>query len=385
MLKLGIIGVGKLGLPYALCFGAAGVAVKANSYKQEYIDDLSQGRYRSTEPGVNDLYQNAGNVQYTANNHDVIEHADLIYVMVATPSLSDGTYDVSAIWDVIQDFKTYDGSLVDKIMIIGSTVNPGDCADFQGSLEDLGVQVAYCPTFVAQGSVIRDIRDPLTLSIGTSNQDVFERCRDLFAKIIEKDTPIFRFHTTSAEILKMAGNCRATMLIVFFNLIGSLLYASGMQQDLDTANQYLNFVKQDARWQFGFGYGGPCYPRDNRALVEYSKKIGMPYVLGPVVDAANTKHLDFLEQHFQNLNTEKLPYYFDYVSYKPGVALFEESQQLALTERLLQQGHRVCIRPDTFLPPDVMYDLEHRYPEQVIFATRKQLDDANTRFFEVDL
>lgn len=383
MFKLGLIGVGKLGLPYALCFGSAGVDVKASSYKQEYIDALESGKFHSTEPGVNELYCQSTMVSYTCHNHEVIEHADMIYIMVATPSLEDGTYDVSAIWDVVEDFRSYDKDLKGKIFIVGSTVNPGDCVKFQQSLDPLGIRVAYCPTFVAQGNVLKDIRDPHTLSIGTSDTDVFDKCRALFETIITPDTPIFQLHTTTAEILKLAGNCRSTMEIVFFNLIGQILHASGMQQDISKANQYLNFVKKNARWNFGFGYGGPCYPRDNRAFVEYSKQISVPYTLGPVIDQANKDHLEFLYNHFKIANTQGLPYYFDHVSYKPDVALFEESQQLALVEKLLQDGCKVYIKPTIFLTDEIRTRLKNQYLGLIDFLSLDDLDHQALSFFAV--
>lgn len=383
MRKLGLIGVGKLGLPYALCFGSAGINVKASSYKQEYIDALQYGKFHSTEPGVNELYLQVDNVRYTIDNHEVIEYADMIYIMVATPSNEDGFYDVSAIWDVIEDFLSYNKSLKGKILIVGSTVNPGDCVKFQHSLTSLGVRVVYCPTFVAQGTVLTDIREPHTLSIGTSDPDAFDQCRDLFETIITPDTPTFNLHTTTGEILKLAGNCRATMEIVFFNLMGEILQASGMQQDISKANQYLNFVKKSARWSFGFGYGGPCYPRDNRTLVEYSKQINVPYVLGSVIDQANDAHSEFLYRKFKETNTQDLPYYFDHVSYKPDVALFEESQQLNLAEKFLQDGCKVYIKPTVWLTEEIKSYLKLKYPGLVDFLSIEELNNNTISFFEI--
>jgi UDP-glucose 6-dehydrogenase len=206
----------------------------------------------------------------------------------------------------------------------------------------------YSPTFVAQGTVLRDILKE-HVSIGTTDQEVYQTCHDVFVKIVSHDTPIYKLSPKAGEILKLAGNCCSTLQISYQNMIGQILINSGLEDELDIASTYLNKLKQQHSWKFGFGYGGPCYPRDNRSFVHYSKTLGMDYKLGILVDEFNQSHVDFLVGYLLDKNINSLPFYFEYVSYKKGVNMFEESHQLKVCEKLLQAGHTVYIEPSEFL------------------------------------
>jgi UDPglucose 6-dehydrogenase len=359
-MNIGIIGVGKLGLAYALTFEQAGLNVFASSYKQEYIKDLQAKRITSTEPGINELLAKSCNIEFTIDNHRIIDQCDFIYVMVATPSTTHGDYDVSAVEQVVDDFISYPSTVDGKILVIGSTVNPGTCDRLQEKLLSRGVHLVYSPTFVAQGTVLRDIPKE-RVSVGTDNQEVFQACQDVFSKIIDHDAVIYKLSRKAGEILKLAGNCCSTLQITYQNMIGQILINSGLEDELDIASKYLNALKQQHQWKFGFGYGGPCYPRDNRSFVHYSKILGMDYNLGTLVDDFNQSHVEFLVCHLLDKNVNKLPFYFEYISYKKGVSMFEESHQLKVCEKLLQAGSTVYIESTEFLSESIKQQLSTVY------------------------
>lgn len=384
-MNLGIIGVGKLGLAYALLFEQKGVNVVASSYKEDYVADLQARRTDQIEPGIKELLASARNIEFTSDNHHVIDQCDILYVLVATPSTDSGDYDVSAVYDVVNDIRNHKGNVANKILIIGSTCNPGTSVDIQNKLNDLGVQVVYCPTFAMQGAVISSILNSHTLSLGTNNDEAATICKELFSKLITPDTPIYQMHPTTAEILKLAGNCRATMEISFFNMIGQFLINADLKHDIAVANQYLNLVKLTHRWQFGYGYGGPCYPRDNRSFVHYAKKIGLEYPLGELVDAFNESHVDFLANHFVNDNANNLPYYFEYVSYKKGVGIFEESHQLKVCKQLLAKNCKVYIEPTVFLLPFIVDELKKEFGDNIEFVSKAELTQQGIVCVDVNI
>jgi UDPglucose 6-dehydrogenase len=363
-ISVGIIGVGKLGLAYALCFEQAGFHVVASSYNSDYVTQLNNKQIDSTEPGIVQLLKQAQNIEFTTDNQYVIDCCQTIYVMVATPSTDQGDYDVSAVDQIAQDFANH-GSVDGKVFIIGSTVNPGTTDRIQDQLRDQGVSVVYCPTFVAQGSVLQDIRDPHTVSIGTDSEQIYNHCHDIFTGILTASAPVYQMSPLTAEILKLAGNCRATMEISFVNMIGQILITQGLAHDLDTANQYLSFMKKNTKWKFGFGFGGPCYPRDNSAMVHFANKNHMSYDLGKLIDDFNRQHVDFLASYLLQCNSDSLPFYFTYLSYKPGVSLFEESHQLKVCKKLLATGATIQIEKSEFLPNSVIADLKDQYGHQV--------------------
>ena len=381
-MNIGVIGVGRLGLAYALCFEECGFDVFASSYKADYVEFLAKKQTDSVEPGIAEMLHNSKNIEFTTDNHDVIEKCDIVYVMVATPSTDNGDYDVSAVIEVVHDYLNHKNSVADKILIIGSTVNPGTTDIIQEMLEPRGVQVVYMPTFSAQGSVLQTIQHPHTISIGTKNTHAAEQCRSVFSKLTKNSTPIYVMQPTTAEILKLAGNCRSTMLISFANMVGQILINSGMEKDLDVARDYLSFVKQNAKWQFGFGYGGPCYPRDNRSLIHYAGKIGLEWPLGELIDNFNNEHVEYLTNFFLTKNVDNLPFYFEYVSYKKGVVIFEESHQLKVCKNLLRTGAKVYIEPTKFLLPLIQEELTQEF-DNVKFVPIELLEQKNISVFKV--
>ena len=386
-MNIGILGVGKLGLVYALSFERNGATVYASSYKQEYVESLqSKDTSNITEPQIADLLTASKNITFTVDNHEVIKNCDIMYVMVATPSLPNGSYDTTAIHEVATDILNHPGPVDNKILIVGSTVNPGDCAEFQRIVGARNVHVVYSPTFAAQGSVLRDIENPVALLLGTENDAVAVKCRSVFAQIIPADTPVHQLTSTTGEILKIAANCYGTMRINFFNMVGQILIKSGLDRDLEKANSYLSGVdRRKGNLRFGFGYGGPCYPRDNRSFSNFIESIGMHYDYAGVNDHFNQNHITFLTEYFVIKNPDKLDFYFPYISYKPGVKIFEESHQLAVCRRLLESGARVYVEPTQFVDADIQKELEDQFGDQIQFVPLAELEKSNHPVYKIDL
>ena len=145
----------------------AGYEVLASDNRVDYINSLQKGIIDTAEPEVQQYLSNAKNIEFTTDNTRVIAECDLIFTLVATPSLADGSYDVSAVWKVINDFKDIPILLLDeKSLVVGCTTNPGDCNDFQEALKDTGIDIFYNPEFIAQGSIIRDLQNADMVLIG---------------------------------------------------------------------------------------------------------------------------------------------------------------------------------------------------------------------------
>ena len=381
-MNIGIIGVGKLGLAYALVFEESGFSVFASSYKQEYVDKLCAKDVYTVEPGVQELFESSTRIEYTTDNNWVIQNCEYIYVMVATPSNPDGSYNVDAVESVVEDFVNYPDDISNKRLIIGSTVNPGDCARLQEKLRSRGVILLYSPTFVAQGSVLDRIYNPVGVLWGTEDPEIAEECISIWDKFhkITADTTVVK-HTT-AEILKIAFNCWSTMRMSFFNSIGQLAIKSGVSEDMDKINYSIN--EYNKQWTgFGYGFGGPCLPRDNRSMVHYARSIGSDYVLGDVVDKFNIDHSKFLAQWITEQNTDNLPFYFDYLTYKPGVNLPDEASQFAVCKHLLEAGHTVYVKPSEFLPREFVEALAQY--NTVHYESNTSLQEKNIDFYTVNI
>ena len=384
-MNVGLIGVGRCGLPIALCFEQKGHSVIASSYKKQYVEDLQNKKTNTTEPHVKDLLQKS-NIVFTIDNQKVIDQSDVIYIIVATPSLPSGDYDMKAIDNVVADLKAYNGSLKDKLCIIASTTNPSYCQTVSDSLKAYDCDVVYCPIYVAQGSVYKNFVDQDHVMVGTDSKQAFTKAKNFFESLVQSKDQIFDLSFTGTEIVKMALNCFSTLKISFANMMGQLLYKSGSWKDKDA---FYNLMKLNPNVgtrliNFGFGYGGPCLPRDNRSLVKFAEKIGYNYELGNMVDQFNDQHVNFLYELYTKDNKQALPFYFSYISYKYGTDLDEPAQQYDLLEMFCKNKYKVYVEPSEFLNEKVYQRLAKKFPNFLERRSRADLDKNNINYYKIN-
>jgi len=372
-MKIGVIGAGRLGICFALLCEAAGYEVVVSDIREDYVNSLNERKIRTNEPEVENLLRSAKNFRATTNNKEVIEECDLIYTLVATPSLENGAYDVSAVWNVIEDFQ--DVRAV-KYFVIGCTTNPGDCESFKNQLPR-NVKVFYNPEFIAQGSIINDLRHADMVLLGSDQNEDLERVtkdiKKLYEKIQTSRAIVCNMSTTAAEVTKIAINCYLTTKISYANMLGDVLRRAGCGDEITSV---LTAVGTDSRigrkyLNYGFGYGGPCLPRDNRSFAAFAEKVGLDYNLGTVTDNINKQHAGFLCDWFEEVNGKKNPYYFDSITYKKGTDILTESQQFRLCLDLLDRGHSVYILNDRRVTDVIGDELYATYGDRVKFVDSK--------------
>ena len=370
-MKIGVIGAGRLGICFALLCEQAGYDVLVSDVRDGYVKNLQRKIISTNEPEVAKLLTTSPRLSATTNNLKVIRECDVIYTLVATPSAKDGSYDVSAVWKVVEDLKKAGKKNVGgKTFVVGCTTNPGDCAKFQNELKDLDVDVFYNPEFIAQGTIIKDLRRADMVLIGGKRNETYDQLCELYNRIQEIPPKISIMSTTAAELVKLAVNCFLTTKISYANMVGQVMALSGMEEEIPTV---LGAIGDDSRvgrkyLNFGFGFGGPCLPRDNRAFAAYAKELGLEYNLGQTTDNFNDKHSDFLKENFIYKNIENLPFYFEYVSYKQGTDILTESQQYKLCIDLLDDGYTVYINDNDAIMDMITKVLSQKYPDTVKFG-----------------
>ena len=349
-MKIGLIGAGRLGICLALLIEQAGYDVIASDVREDYVKGLQEKRITTSEPDVQELLEKSTRIQFTTDNRRVIVESDIIFTLVQTPSLEDGSYDVSAVWKVIGDFQQIDGMLNGKSLVVGCTTNPGDCEQFQKRLEMGGVGVYYNPEFIAQGSIVRDLRFADMVLIGGTGKhtsvldEIYEKIQDGF-----KDPSIHNMSTKAAELTKIAVNCFLTTKISYANQVGQVMIKSGMEDEIGTVLKAIGSDDRIGRKYlgFGFGFGGPCFPRDNRAFAACSQQVGVENSIGETTDNFNNEHSDFLRDYYLNKNPDELPYCFKYLTYKAGIDILTESRPYDLALALLEEGYKVYCIDDT--------------------------------------
>ena len=344
-MKIGLIGAGRLGICLALLIEQEGYHVIASDMREDYIKDLQNKKINSTEPQVQELLEHSINLEFTTDNRKVIRESDVIFTLVQTPSLEDGSYDVSAVWKVVEDIKQEMSSIANypKSFVVGCTTNPGDCDQFKDALPE-SVDVYYNPEFIAQGSIVDDLRHADMVLLGGKGQH--SGALEMMYYQIQNGFKVANVHTMStraAELTKIAVNCYLTTKITYANQVGQVMIRDGMEDEVKTV---LKAIGGDSRigtkyLNYGFGFGGPCFPRDNRAFAAYASKAGVETPLGATTDKFNDEHTEFLKEYFINKNKDNHAYVFHYLTYKDGVDILTESRPYDLALSLLDAGYEV--------------------------------------------
>ena len=176
---------------------------------------------------------------------------------------------------------------------------------------------------------------------------------------------------TAAELTKMALNCYLTMKISYANQVGEVLSRFGLGEEIDTV---LDAIGADSRvgskyLGYGFGFGGPCLPRDNRAFAHAAERVGLKNNIGITIDAFNDEHSDFLADYLIERNpNKKRPFYFEEgITYKKGTDILEESQQYRLFKELLKRGYKCIALELPEVVEKVYNDLMYTWPGQFQF------------------
>lgn len=363
---ISIIGIGRLGLCTALCFESAGYNVLGLDVSEPYVKSINDKTLKSKEPLVEEMLKNAKRLRATMNLQEVIDFSNLIFILVATPTGNtlETTYDCTVLNNVLKQIN--DHKVENKHIVICCTVMPGYTENAHKTLlkDCINTTLSYNPEFIAQGNIIYGLKNPDMVLIGEGSSEAGSIIEEIHKKVV-KNTPRFcRMSTSSAEITKLAVNCFVTTKISYCNMI------SDIADNTEGANKFdiLYAVGNDSRigtkcLQPGFGFGGPCFPRDNRALGSYAKTVGIDSCISDSTDKFNDLHAKYLAENIIKKSKDNatrsdgdavatrsdgdaVAYVFEDVAYKPKcpVDIIEESHSLKTAKELVSLGKKVIIK-----------------------------------------
>jgi nucleotide sugar dehydrogenase len=332
-----ICGVGRLGLPLALNFSAfSKMKVLGFDIKSNYISLLNSRKFKSFEPGVNNLLKKS-KIKFTTNIPEILQSKNLI-ICVRTDSKKNGNYDLKYLHNFINNLnkllKTSKTKSKIKSIIINCNVNPNTCEKIKSILCDKKIEVYFWPEWVKQGTILKDQQYPSFSVLGhLQNKKNINEVKKIISESTRKKNKleIITMMATEAEVSKIALNCFLTVKISYANMIANLCDKIGLNSNL-----ILDTIGKDPRinnkfFKPGFGYGGPCLPRDNKALIAYSKKFNLNMDLCEAADSINEKrHVSILKKKIKEYKNTKKPITINSLSYKKEIPIFIESQQLRL-------------------------------------------------------
>ena len=318
--NISVIGVGKLGICIALCLEKCGYNVLGVDVRENYVKQINDKTLDSSEPSVNKLLQESKNFKCTTNFKEILDFSDIILIYVATDKQH---YDHSTLSNILVNINSH--KVENKEIVIGCNVMPGYTRDIANYLirDCKNTNISYNPNFIAQGDIINDMEHPDFILIGEGSEKSGDILEGMYKNLLQGNINIRRMSPSSAEITKLAINCFVATKIAFSNMIGD---AADLTEDADKYD-IMRAVGTDSRIgckyiRPGYGFGGPCLSRDNRALGSYIESMGIDPLIPIAIDTSNKKHAAF--QTTQLINEKSKEYMFDGVGYKIGRASCRE-------------------------------------------------------------
>jgi UDPglucose 6-dehydrogenase len=368
--SVSLIGLGKLGAPMVACFAARGFRVHAVDLDSEKVDAIGRAVPPVHEPGLAELLrQGSGNIFATLDTEKAVRESDATFVVVGTPSEEDGGFSLryaipscEAIGRALQRKNSY------HLVVLTSTVMPGSMGgEIKPALErasgkrcgdDFGL--CYSPEFIALGSVIRDFYNPDFLLIGESDERAGDALAAIYERTCKNSPPMARMNWINAEITKLAVNTFITTKISYANMLARLCEKL---PEAD-ANVVTDALGLDSRigtkyLKGAVSYGGPCFPRDNRAFAALAARNGAFSDLADATDRFNRAQIkalaDMVKSHRSNGDSVGILG----LTYKPDTDVVEEAFGLLLANELASANVPVVVF-------DPSASLEHHFPKKCI-------------------
>ena len=347
-----VIGLGKLGGSMAAGMASRGLNVIGVDVNRHAVDAVNAGRAPVQETNLGEMIAaNKERIRATLSTEEAVLGSEISFVIVPTPSDERGAFTIQY---ARYAFKALGQALRKKtgyhVIVLTSTVLPG--ATRHGLLPILEQEsgkkcgpdfgLCYNPEFIALGSVIRDFLNPDFYLLGEFDQ----RCGDLLEQVhhcvSQNNAPVKRMSIENAELAKIAVNSYVTMKISFANMLADFCeHLPG--GDVDVVSDALGMDKRIGRKYLtgGFGFGGPCFPRDNVALNFMGRQLGVDSSLLKTNDDYNRgiskRYIEKLSAHMPKGGTVAVLG----LAYKPLSHVIEESPGVYLCKALSEAGYRV--------------------------------------------
>ena len=346
MYKIAVAGTGYVGLVAGVCFAEVGHQVTCVDIDEKKVKLMKTGVSPIYEAGLEELMKKnnaAGRIHYTTDFKSAYKDADAIFIGVGTPEQPDGSANLSYIATVARQIA--ESVEKDCLVVVKSTVPVGTNDKVEQFIKDflvhdVRVEVASNPEFLAQGSAVHDTLHAQRIIIGCES----EWAEDLLRKIYQPfHLPIVSVKRRSAEMIKYASNDFLALKISYMNDIANLCeligadiqeVALGMSFDDRIGSKFLNA---------GIGFGGSCFPKDTKALVNLAKQHGYDLkTVRAAIDVNQDQKTALYKKAARRLITfNGLKVAVLGLTFKPGTDDIREAPSLENVPLLLDQGANV--------------------------------------------
>ena len=348
--KISIMGTGYVGLVGGVCLADFGNNIVNVDVDEDKIEKLKRGEVPIYEQGLKELLQRNledERINFTTDAASAIEESEVIFIAVGTPPADDGSADISGVLDVARQIgRNMDGY---RVVVDKSTVPIGTGRRVEAVIEeelderglDYDFDVVSNPEFLREGKAVHDFTNPDRVVIGTESEKARDILTEVYRPLFMEDVPFVFTNLETAEMIKYASNAFLATKISFINEISRLCekvnadvkkVAQAMGLDDRIANRFL---------RAGPGYGGSCFPKDTRAIVNMAREKGVDMDLieaGISVNEEQKQHMaaKIVEELGEDLTGRTLG--FLGLSFKPETDDMRESPALTILPELIERG-----------------------------------------------
>ena len=311
-MKISVIGCGYVGLVSGVCFADSGHTVTCIDNDNKKIQLLKDNQVPIYEPGLNELLLKnikGNNLHFDLNINENIKDSEIVLITVGTPTDENGEADLTFVRQCANEIAEFISP--NTLVIVKSTVPVGTCDEIEGIIYEKCAHSEFSvisnPEFLREGNAIYDFMNPDRIVIGIKDQNHKKRIIDLYTNISNEDKILFTSRRSS-ELIKYASNSMLAMRIIFINEIADLCEKIGA--DVTDIAKGIGLDKRIGPHflEPGPGFGGSCFPKDARALIESGKKFDAPQTLLESVILGNEnrkkniskKILDKLDEQSEN-------------------------------------------------------------------------------------
>lgn len=352
-MKIAIVGTGYVGLVSGACFAEVGIDVTCVDIDRNKIERLKQGIIPIYEPGLDDLVKRnmaEGRLHFTCDLTDCLNDVEVVFSAVGTPPDEDGSADLRYVLDVARTF----GQNINKytILVTKSTVPVGTSKKIKETIDrelaargvNIDYEVASNPEFLKEGAAIKDFMSPDRVVIGIESDRSRKVMERLYRPFLLNNFRVIFMDIASAEMTKYAANSMLATRISFMNDIANLCELVGAD-----VNMVRKGIGTDARignkfLYAGCGYGGSCFPKDVKALINTGKEYGYDMTIVRAVEDVNERQKSIVYEKLKkafggDLAGKKIALWG--LSFKPETDDMREAPSLVVIEKLIADGASV--------------------------------------------
>jgi len=349
-MNVGVIGAGYVGLVTGACFAEFGVNVTCIDTNEGRINLLQKGVVPFYEPGLEELIRknvNEGRLYFSNNTAESVKKSDVIFIAVGTPSLEDGSADLSYVDSVARTIaENLNGY---KVIVTKSTVPVGTGERVRNIIQDIrndgDFDIVSNPEFLREGSAIGDFMRPDRIVIGSGSERATSVMRDLYRPLYLIETPFITTDVETAEMIKYASNVFLAAKISFINEMANLCEKVGANVQVVSKAMGLDKRIGPKFLHAGPGYGGSCFPKDVRALLQIAESHGYDFKIARSVIEVNITQKDRMitkiEHALRGAGGKTIGILG--LSFKPNTNDIRESPAVHIIEGLLDIGANIRV------------------------------------------